>query len=38
MVGIISGEAKVDPQVAAFNPTELSERLLKDSSVRLRKT
>ena len=36
MVGIISGEANVDPQVAAFNPTELCERLLKGSPVCLR--
>jgi hypothetical protein len=33
MVAIISGEAKVDSQVAAFRPTELCERLLKGSSV-----
>src|SRR5262249_28015348 len=36
MVGIISGEAKVDPQVAAFNPAELYERLLKGSPASLR--
>src|SRR5262245_54452718 len=36
MVGIISSEAKVDPQVAAFSPTELCERLVEGSPVRLR--